>query len=112
MELCASRPSVSPTSIVHSLPATGPDSPTRRAMTGSVPGPLEEGEGRSAEEDEGVDDRPGPASAAYSERFLGHLRAPRGQGTLTCATHRGEAEDGVCGDRLVLDLAVAGDIVE
>ena len=52
----------------------------------------------------------GPSSA-YSERFVDHLTRPRGQGTLPLATHRGEAEDPVCGDRLSLDLRVEGGIV-
>ena len=49
--------------------------------------------------------------AAYSERFLDHLARPRGQGTLDGATHRGEAEDPACGDRLSLDLRVEGGVV-
>ena len=52
----------------------------------------------------------GPSSA-YSERFLDHLARPRGQGTLLGATHHGEAEDPVCGDRLTLDLRVEGGVV-
>jgi nitrogen fixation protein NifU and related proteins len=52
----------------------------------------------------------GPSSA-YSERFLDHLARPRGQGELVGATHRGEAEDPVCGDRLVLDLRVEDGVV-
>ena len=52
----------------------------------------------------------GPSSA-YSDRFVDHLTHPRGQGTLPAATHRGEAEDPVCGDRLSLDLRVEGDVV-
>jgi NifU-like protein involved in Fe-S cluster formation len=47
----------------------------------------------------------GPASA-YSARFLDHLVRPRLQGT-----HRGAAEDPACGDRLALDLFVAGGVV-
>ena len=52
----------------------------------------------------------GPGSA-YSARFLEHLRRPRLQGALEKATHRGEAEDPVCGDRLSLDLVVEGGVV-
>ena len=48
----------------------------------------------------------GPDSA-YSLRFLDHLRSPRLQGALPPATHRGQAEDPACGDRLSLDLCVA-----
>jgi len=50
--------------------------------------------------------------AAYSAAFLDHLTHPRGAGRLDRATHRGAAEDGVCGDRITLDLRVeAGQIV-
>ena len=52
----------------------------------------------------------GPASA-YSARFLDHLQRPRRQGALPAPTHVGVAEDPVCGDRLTLDLAVAGGVV-
>ena len=47
----------------------------------------------------------------YSARFLDHVAHPRRQGTLDAATHRGTAEDPVCGDRLTLDLLVAGGVV-
>jgi nitrogen fixation protein NifU and related proteins len=50
-------------------------------------------------------------TAAYSERFLDHLTHPRAQGTLERATHRGEAEDETCGDRLSLDLVVERGVV-
>ena len=46
------------------------------------------------------------AAAAYSPAFLDHLTRPRNQGALVGPTHRGDAEDGVCGDRLALDLLV------
>ncbi len=52
----------------------------------------------------------GPA-AAYSARFLSHLTSPRSQGSLPDATHRGEAEDETCGDRLSLELRVVGGVV-
>jgi nitrogen fixation NifU-like protein len=42
----------------------------------------------------------------YSPAFLDHLTRPRAQGRLEGATHRGEAQDAACGDRLALDLAV------
>src|SRR5262245_54907763 len=51
------------------------------------------------------------ASSAYSPQFLDHLKSPRGQGALEDATHRGVAEDGVCGDRLALDLRVEAGVV-
>jgi nitrogen fixation protein NifU and related proteins len=52
-----------------------------------------------------------PAAAAYSPAFLDHLVHPRNQGALSDATHRGEAQDGVCGDRLSLDLRVEAGLV-
>jgi isocitrate dehydrogenase (NAD+) len=51
------------------------------------------------------------ARAAYSKAFLDHLESPRGRGDLPGATHRGEAVDATCGDRLGLDLEVAGGVV-
>jgi hypothetical protein len=42
------------------------------------------------------------------ERYLDHFRAPRGQGSLQDATHRGAARDAACGDELELDLRVEG----
>jgi NifU-like protein len=49
----------------------------------------------------------------YSPSFLDHLARPRGQGRLERATHRADASEEACGDRLELDLAVAqGAIVE
>ena len=47
----------------------------------------------------------------YPAAFLDHLTRPRRTGTLAAATHRAEVEDGVCGDRLALDLAVDGGVV-
>jgi nitrogen fixation NifU-like protein len=52
----------------------------------------------------------GPTSA-YSAAFLDHLTKPRNQGRLEAPTHRGEAQDPVCGDRLALDLRVEGGVV-
>jgi nitrogen fixation NifU-like protein len=49
--------------------------------------------------------------AAYSAAFLDHLERPRAQGTLEGATHRGEATDATCGDRLSLDLVVDDGVV-
>ena len=54
---------------------------------------------------------PPSADGAYSPAFLEHLTHPRSQGRLEGATHRGEAVDGVCGDRLRLDLEVVGGAV-
>jgi NifU-like protein involved in Fe-S cluster formation len=47
----------------------------------------------------------------YSARFLEHLLRPRLQGSLEAPTHRGTAEDPVCGDRLTLDLHVDRGVV-
>ncbi len=55
------------------------------------------------------------APSGCSPAFLDHLRAPRvrGVGTLDAPTHRADAEDAVCGDRLALDLRVVeGRVVE
>jgi nitrogen fixation NifU-like protein len=43
----------------------------------------------------------------YAPTFLDHVARPRSQGRLESATHRAEAEDHACGDRLALDLEVA-----
>jgi nitrogen fixation NifU-like protein len=51
------------------------------------------------------------AASAYAPAFLDHLSHPRGAGTLAAATHRGEAVDRACGDRLALDLRVEGGVV-
>jgi nitrogen fixation NifU-like protein len=48
------------------------------------------------------------ALAGCSPAFLDHLRAPRHVGALDAPTHRADAEDAVCGDRLALDLRVVG----
>ena len=42
----------------------------------------------------------------YHPAFLDHFEHPRGQGSLPDATHRGEATDAACGDRMALDLCV------
>jgi nitrogen fixation NifU-like protein len=47
----------------------------------------------------------------YDPRFLEHVRDPKGNGTLEDATHRAEASDAACGDRLALDLRVVGGVV-
>jgi len=48
----------------------------------------------------------------YPPAFLDHFERPRGVGRLDDATHRGEAEDAACGDRLGLDLRVREGRVE
>jgi nitrogen fixation NifU-like protein len=47
----------------------------------------------------------------YAKAFLEHFEHPRNQGSLERATHRGEAEDGACGDRLGFDLVVEDGVV-
>lgn len=42
----------------------------------------------------------------YAAAFLEHFQHPRGQGSLTDATHTAERQDAVCGDVLALDLRV------
>lgn len=42
----------------------------------------------------------------YHPAFQDHFRAPRGQGGLAVATHRGEATDAACGDWMAIDLRV------
>ena len=54
---------------------------------------------------------PGGAASAYSAAFLDHLTHPRRAGRLASPTHRAEVEDGVCGDRLTLELVVADGVV-
>lgn len=56
-----------------------------------------------------MDARPPPG--AYSPAFFDHVAHPRGQGALPSATHRGEALDATCGDRLALELRVEGGVV-
>jgi NifU-like protein involved in Fe-S cluster formation len=49
----------------------------------------------------------------YAPAFLDHFRNPRNQGALPDATHRGEAREEACGDRLWIDFKVeAGTIRE
>ncbi|MFM8980683.1 MAG: iron-sulfur cluster assembly scaffold protein, partial [Planctomycetia bacterium] len=42
----------------------------------------------------------------YHPAFQDHFRAPRGQGDLAAATHRGEATDAACGAWMALALRV------
>lgn len=50
-------------------------------------------------------------TVAYSPVVLEHFRRPRNQRVLERATVRGEAHNPLCGDRVVLELAVAGGVV-
>ncbi len=47
----------------------------------------------------------------YAKAFLDHFEHPRNQGGLEDATHRGEAQDAACGDRLAFDLRVEAGVV-
>jgi nitrogen fixation NifU-like protein len=51
-------------------------------------------------------------STLYSEAVLAHNRAPRHCGCLADATHRGVAENALCGDQLALTLRLRGDLIE
>ena len=48
----------------------------------------------------------------YQEVILDHNRKPRNWGTLADATHKAEGVNPLCGDRLHLDVRVAGENVE
>lgn len=52
-----------------------------------------------------------PPSTLYSDTVLAHNRAPNHCGCLADATHRGDAENALCGDRLHVDLRVQGEQV-
>ena len=47
---------------------------------------------------------PDAAAALYRELVLDHGRAPRHGGTLADATHRAEASNPLCGDRVRLEI--------
>jgi nitrogen fixation NifU-like protein len=51
-------------------------------------------------------------STLYSETVLAHNRAPQNCGCLTDATHRGIAENALCGDQLELAFRLRGDLIE
>ncbi|MBI2397173.1 MAG: SUF system NifU family Fe-S cluster assembly protein [Xanthomonadales bacterium] len=51
-------------------------------------------------------------STLYSETVLAHNRTPRHCGCLADATHRGAAENALCGDQLDFALRVRNDRVE
>lgn len=48
----------------------------------------------------------------YQDLILDHYRNPRNQGKLTKATHRGEANNPTCGDKLQMDILVKNDMME
>jgi nitrogen fixation NifU-like protein len=47
----------------------------------------------------------------YRDVIVDHNRSPRNRGTLPAATHRAQGDNPLCGDRLSLDLDVAGDVI-
>ena len=54
---------------------------------------------------------PDAPAGPYSTAFLDHFMHPRRQGVVGAPTHRGQADDSACGDRLTLDLVVDRGIV-
>jgi nitrogen fixation NifU-like protein len=48
----------------------------------------------------------------YQEVLLDHYRRPRNAGTLPGATHQAEGNNPLCGDRVTVRLALAGDQLE
>ncbi len=47
----------------------------------------------------------------YRDVIVDHNRSPRNRGRLECATHHAEGDNPLCGDRLRLDLELAGDVI-
>lgn len=47
--------------------------------------------------------------ALYQEVLLDHYRSPRNQGRLAGATGRAEGHNPLCGDRIAVEVEVAGD---
>ena len=52
-----------------------------------------------------------PMTWGTTDAFLDHFQRPRGLADLPGATHRGEASDAACGDRMWLDLEVRDGLV-
>lgn len=51
-------------------------------------------------------------SDIYQEIILDHYRNPRNHGTLEHPTHRSQALNASCGDKLQMDMIVKDDIIE
>lgn len=51
-------------------------------------------------------------SALYSEAVLAHNRTPHNCGCLADASHRGVADNALCGDHLEMALRIRGDVIE
>jgi nitrogen fixation NifU-like protein len=47
----------------------------------------------------------------YRDVIVDHNRSPRNRGRLPAATHHAEGDNPLCGDRLRLDVDVAGDVI-
>ncbi len=47
----------------------------------------------------------------YRDVIVDHNRSPRNRGRLPAPTHRAEGDNPLCGDRLRLDVDVAGDVI-
>ena len=48
----------------------------------------------------------------YRDVIVDHNRSPRNRGRLPGATHHAEGDNPLCGDRLRLDLLLAGDVID
>jgi nitrogen fixation NifU-like protein len=47
----------------------------------------------------------------YRDVIVDHNRSPRNRGRLPAATHHAEGDNPLCGDRLRLDVELAGDVI-
>ena len=47
----------------------------------------------------------------YRDVIVDHNRSPRNRGRLAAATHHAEGDNPLCGDRLSLDVELAGDVI-
>ena len=47
----------------------------------------------------------------YRDVIVDHNRSPRNRGKLPAATHHADGDNPLCGDRLRLELDVAGDVI-
>ena len=47
----------------------------------------------------------------YRDLIVDHNRSPRNRGKLPAATHHADGDNPLCGDRLRLELDVAGDVI-
>src|SRR5690625_7377625 len=61
---------------------------------------------------DGVEFRPMALQDLYQQIILEHNRQPRHFGRLAGATHSARGQDALCGDDILVELRVCGDIVE